>query len=188
MECSRLSLRHNPPFLRRRIDPSNYSHCLILLTLLRTFPSSPHRHLSPHRLLSVAAALLAYHYNLEMAGCRKSQTSPATSVVLIDGSKNHRTYWADQLKRCSADYLIVGAGDRESGLELYRPRRIDCVVLELSLPDQSDISRISSHCQQASCCCDCPYPNDTSRRVEAGQAKWCVCVPDKKIHVRQGSG
>lgn len=61
---------------------------------------------------------------------------PTTSVLLIDGSKNQRTYWADQLKHSSADYLILEAGDRESGLTLYRSRRFDCIVLELALPDQ----------------------------------------------------
>jgi DNA-binding NarL/FixJ family response regulator len=61
---------------------------------------------------------------------------PATSVLLIDGSQNQRTYWADQLRRCSSDYEIVEASDAQSGLDLYRSRRIDCVVLELSLPDQ----------------------------------------------------
>lgn len=60
-----------------------------------------------------------------------------TSVLLIDGSKNQRTYWADQLKRCSPDYQILEADDGQSGMEVYRSRRIDCVVLELSLPDQS---------------------------------------------------
>jgi PleD family two-component response regulator len=62
---------------------------------------------------------------------------PAMSVLLIDGSKNQRTYWADQLKRCSADYEIVEASDGESGLALYRSRRIDCVVREVALPDDS---------------------------------------------------
>lgn len=60
-----------------------------------------------------------------------------TSVLLIDGSKNQRTYWADQLKRCSPDYVIVEASDGQSGLDLFRSRRIDCVILELELPDQS---------------------------------------------------
>lgn len=60
-----------------------------------------------------------------------------TSVLLIDSSENHRTYWADQLKRCSSDYEILEASDGQSGMALYRSRRIDCVVLELSLPDES---------------------------------------------------
>jgi DNA-binding NarL/FixJ family response regulator len=60
---------------------------------------------------------------------------PLTSVLLIDGSASQRTYWADELKRCSSDYQIIEASDGESGLDLYRSRRIDCVVLKLSLPD-----------------------------------------------------
>ena len=59
-----------------------------------------------------------------------------TSVLLIDGSKNQRAYWADQLKRYSPDYEIIEATDAQSGLELYQSRRVDCVVLELALPDE----------------------------------------------------
>ena len=62
---------------------------------------------------------------------------PAMSVLFIDNSKRQRTFWADQLKSCSSDYEIVKAEDGQSGLALYRSRRFDCVVLELSLPDQS---------------------------------------------------
>jgi len=59
-----------------------------------------------------------------------------TSVLLIDSSKKQRTYWVDQLRRCSSDYEIVEASDAQSGLDLYRSRRTDFVVLELSLSDQ----------------------------------------------------
>jgi len=62
---------------------------------------------------------------------------PTTSVLLIDDSKNQRGYWTDQLRRCSSDYQIIEAADGQSGMDLYQSRRIDCVVLELSLPDQS---------------------------------------------------
>ena len=34
---------------------------------------------------------------------------PATSVLLVDGSKDQRAYWADQLKRCSLDHEIIEA-------------------------------------------------------------------------------
>ena len=64
-------------------------------------------------------------------------SNPLTSVLIIDGSKSQRSYWVDQLKRCSPNYEIVEASDGQSGLDLYRSQRIDCVVLELSLPDQS---------------------------------------------------
>lgn len=60
-----------------------------------------------------------------------------TSILFIDPSERQRTYWADQLRRCSADYEIFEASDGQSGLDICRSRRIDCAVLELSLPDQS---------------------------------------------------
>jgi DNA-binding NarL/FixJ family response regulator len=66
---------------------------------------------------------------------------PSTSILLIDGSENERAYWSDQLTR-SSDYEIVEAVDGESGLALYRSRRINCVVLELSLPDQSGLQTL----------------------------------------------
>lgn len=61
---------------------------------------------------------------------------PSTSVLLIDGFDADRRYFADQLKRCSLDYQIIEAADGQSGLEVYRSRRIDCVVLEIALPDR----------------------------------------------------
>ena len=66
---------------------------------------------------------------------------PAISVLLIDESKNQRTCWANQLKSCSADYEILEASDGQSGLNLYRSRRIDCVVLDLACP----INQVSRH-------------------------------------------
>ena len=62
--------------------------------------------------------------------------STVTSILLIDGSQNHRLYWADQLKRCSSDFHIVEASDGQSGLARFRSQRIDCVVMDLSLPDR----------------------------------------------------
>src|SRR6185295_17240480 len=76
--------------------------------------------------------------------------SPITSVLLIDGSKNQRTYWADQLKSCSSYYEIVEASDGQSGLDLYRLRRIDCVVLEIDLPDRSGFEVLMTLVPQAS--------------------------------------
>ena len=63
---------------------------------------------------------------------------PTTTVLFIDGNDDDRTYLAEGLKSCSSDYLILEATDGKSGLYLYRrSQRIDCVVLELDLPDRS---------------------------------------------------
>lgn len=68
---------------------------------------------------------------------------PKTVVLLVDGSANQRSYWSDELKRCSADYEILEASDRQSTMDLYRSRRIDCVVLDLGLPDQSGLTTLA---------------------------------------------
>jgi CheY-like chemotaxis protein len=60
-----------------------------------------------------------------------------TSVLLIDGNHADRAYFAEGLKSCSPDYLILDAANGQSGLDLYRSRQIDCVVMELELPDRS---------------------------------------------------
>ena len=65
--------------------------------------------------------------------------SPTTSVLFIDGNDTDRKYFAKQLKGRSPDYEILEATDGESGLLLYRSRRIDCVVVALELPDQSGL-------------------------------------------------
>ncbi len=60
-----------------------------------------------------------------------------TSVLFIDGFEADRTYFAEHLKWCSLDYHVLEAADGRSGLEVYRSRRIDCVVVEIALPDRS---------------------------------------------------
>src|SRR5437868_13408708 len=63
---------------------------------------------------------------------------PSTSVLFIDGNDIDRAYFAEGVKCCFPDYLILEAKDGASGLDLYRrSERIDCAVLELDLPDRS---------------------------------------------------
>jgi len=65
---------------------------------------------------------------------------PTTNVLLVDGNAEHRQYWANQLKTCSAEYVFLEARDGQSGLALYKSQPVDCVVVELDLPDMSGFS------------------------------------------------
>ena len=60
-----------------------------------------------------------------------------TNVLLIDGSDQQREYYAVRLIHISSDYVIHQAGSGEAGLALYKSQLIDCVVLEIDLPDMS---------------------------------------------------
>jgi CheY-like chemotaxis protein len=60
-----------------------------------------------------------------------------TTILLIDADDHDRSYYAHQLNiRCS-DYRVIQAKDGRAGLELYDAQPIDCIVMELDLPDIS---------------------------------------------------
>src|SRR3954468_6311093 len=60
-----------------------------------------------------------------------------TRVLFIDGHAADRALYVTGLNYSSPDYKIIEASDGQSGLAIYRAQRIDCVVLELDLPDMS---------------------------------------------------
>jgi DNA-binding NarL/FixJ family response regulator len=63
--------------------------------------------------------------------------SDAKSILLIDGNDKDRQYYTHRLKVSSPDYIIVEAATGQTGLDLYKAQSIDCVILELGLPDMS---------------------------------------------------
>ena len=116
---------------------------------------------------------------------------PPTSLLLIDGNDTDRNYFAKQLKGRSPDYEILEATDGESGLLLYRSRRIDCVVLEVALPDDSGFPTLVNLVPIASkpqvpviVLTQIPIPNC----LGACQGQRCVCVFAQVAWVGQGFG
>ena len=63
--------------------------------------------------------------------------SQTTTVLLIDPNKDDRQHWTERLKSSSSHYKVVEAKDAETGLALCQSERVDCVVMELHLPDMS---------------------------------------------------
>jgi len=63
--------------------------------------------------------------------------SQITSVLLIDPNNDDRQYWMGRLASSSAHYKVFEAKDAETGLALCHSERVDCVVMELHLPDMS---------------------------------------------------
>jgi two-component system sensor histidine kinase UhpB len=59
------------------------------------------------------------------------------TVLLIDPNKDDRQHWMEQLQRASTHYRMIEAQDAEAGVAIWKMERVDCVVLELHLPDMS---------------------------------------------------
>jgi DNA-binding NarL/FixJ family response regulator len=62
---------------------------------------------------------------------------PSTAILFIDHHKEDRQYWARRLKTSSRDYVALEAETGKVGLAICQSQHIDCVVVELSLPDMS---------------------------------------------------
>jgi PAS domain S-box-containing protein len=63
--------------------------------------------------------------------------SNPTAILLIDGHDKDRQYYAQRLKQGCPDFLIFEAASGQAGLEIHKSHSIDCVILELGLPDMS---------------------------------------------------
>jgi len=63
--------------------------------------------------------------------------SDATTILLIDNDPQYRSYYAHRLHASSSNYDVVEAATGRSGLDLCARQPINCVVLEIDLPDMS---------------------------------------------------
>ena len=63
--------------------------------------------------------------------------SDATTVLLIDDDPHYRVYYAQRLHASSPNYDVVEAATGRSALDICARQPINCVVLEIDLPDMS---------------------------------------------------
>ena len=63
--------------------------------------------------------------------------SDATTVLLIDDAPRYRDHYAQRLYASASHYDVVHAATGRSGLDICGRQPIDCVVLEIDLPDMS---------------------------------------------------
>ena len=63
--------------------------------------------------------------------------SGALTILLIDGNHQDRDHYVEQLRKSSSDYVVVQATTGRMGLAICKSQPIDCVILELDLPDMS---------------------------------------------------
>ena len=69
----------------------------------------------------------------------KQAMAESLQILFIDGNDQDREYYVQRLKISSTVYAIFEAETGRQGLELYRSHSIDCLILELELPDMSGL-------------------------------------------------
>jgi CheY-like chemotaxis protein len=65
----------------------------------------------------------------------KASEMAVTTVLLIDDNDQDRKYWGEALKNYSPNYTVLEASSGQAGLELCESHRIDCVILDLDMPE-----------------------------------------------------
>jgi DNA-binding NarL/FixJ family response regulator len=61
----------------------------------------------------------------------------APRILLIDGKQEDRDYYAQLLRISSPGFVVFHVMTGQAGLALCQRQPIDCVVLEIDLPDMS---------------------------------------------------
>ena len=64
-----------------------------------------------------------------------SQASPHATVLIIDDDEGDLKYWSDTVRNFAPNYTVLSAPDCRSGLAICRDRTVDCVLLDLDMPE-----------------------------------------------------
>ena len=58
-----------------------------------------------------------------------------TTVLVIDDDEEQLKHWCEALKHSVHHYTVLEASKGQSGLDLCRSQRVDCIVLDLDMPE-----------------------------------------------------
>jgi CheY-like chemotaxis protein len=58
-----------------------------------------------------------------------------STILLIADDKKDRTFWSHALRNSAYQYSVLEADSGESGLDVCRHHTVDCVVLDLDMPE-----------------------------------------------------
>ena len=62
-------------------------------------------------------------------------TSKPPTVLLIDDNCGDRAYWSSSLRNPPFGFLVFEAACGQSGFDLCQSQHVDCVVLDLEMPE-----------------------------------------------------
>jgi len=69
------------------------------------------------------------------AGVTSPQSTVPATVLVIDDSEEDLKYWSNALRQFSSRYTVLESANAADALNLCASRPIDCVVLDLDMPE-----------------------------------------------------
>jgi DNA-binding NarL/FixJ family response regulator len=72
-----------------------------------------------------------------MADTKLPRARFARTVLIVDAFKEDREYWAQRLHISSPNYVVLEADSGAAALAVCQSQRVDCVILEMNLPDMA---------------------------------------------------
>ena len=63
------------------------------------------------------------------------QPSTGSTVLVIDDDEGDLKDWSDKVRKLPGNLTVLTAHDCKSGVEMCRDRKIDCVLLDLDMPE-----------------------------------------------------
>jgi CheY-like chemotaxis protein len=69
------------------------------------------------------------------ASASPSQSTVPSTVLIIDDNEEDLKYWSDSLRQAASHFTVLECSNATDGLELCRSHAVDCVVLDLDMPE-----------------------------------------------------
>ena len=67
----------------------------------------------------------------------RQESASTTTVLFIDDNPDDLAVWAEGLETCPSHYSVLKATSEQAALVLFKDQHVDCVVLDLDLPQSS---------------------------------------------------
>src|SRR6476646_9405864 len=65
------------------------------------------------------------------------ESASTCTVLLVEDDPEQLAFWSNALRNCSSHYAVLEAAGGQEGLDLFRQKKVDCVLLDLDLSDSS---------------------------------------------------
>jgi DNA-binding NarL/FixJ family response regulator len=69
------------------------------------------------------------------ASASPSQSTVPSTVLIIDDNEDDLKYWSDSLRQSASHFTVLESSNATDGLALCRSHPVDCVVLDLDMPE-----------------------------------------------------